>query len=92
MPERETLCGLPVALSLMVRVPVRTPLAVGAKITLAVQLWPGPRASKRGAPEQVLVSVKSPVTLMLVMSRVDVPVLVIVTVCGAVVEPTEVLA
>ena len=44
VPERETLCGLPVALSLMLSVPLRTPLAVGAKITLAVQLWPAPRA------------------------------------------------
>ena len=91
-PERATPCGLPVALSLMVKVPLRLPLAVGVKITLAEQLWPGPRVLKSGALAQVLVCVKSPVTLMDVMSRVDVPVFVIVTVWAFVVEPTVVFA
>jgi hypothetical protein len=41
VPERVTVCGLPVALSLIIREPLRAPLAVGAKVTLAVQLCPG---------------------------------------------------
>lgn len=91
-PERATPCGLPVALSLMLSVPLRLPLAVGVNTTLAVQLWPGPRVLKRGGEAQVLVWVKSPVTLIVVISSVDVPVLVMVTVCAGVVEPTLVFA
>ena len=92
IPERATPWGLPVALSLILKVPLRVPLAIGANTTLAVQLCPGPRVLKRGAEEQVLVWVKSPVTLIVVISSVDVPVFVMVTVCAAVVEPTVVFA
>ncbi len=37
-PDRLTVCGLPVALSVKLRVPVLTPVAVGVKLTLTVQL------------------------------------------------------
>ena len=37
-PESTTLCGLPVALSWMVKAALRVPLAVGLKVTLTVQL------------------------------------------------------
>jgi hypothetical protein len=42
VPVRLTVCGLPLALSVMVRVPLRTPVAVGVKVTLIVQLAPAP--------------------------------------------------
>ena len=43
LPVSLTVCGLPTALSLIVRVPVRAPVllgVVGVKITLMVQLAP----------------------------------------------------
>jgi hypothetical protein len=40
MPEKETVCGLPVALSAMETEAVRVPTAVGVKVTLMVQLAP----------------------------------------------------
>ena len=41
LPVRATLCGLPIALSVIVSEPVRLPLVVGAKVTLKVQLAAG---------------------------------------------------
>jgi hypothetical protein len=40
-PVRLTLCGLPVALSVIVIVPGWLPTAVGVKVTLMEQLAPG---------------------------------------------------
>jgi hypothetical protein len=40
VPLRATLCGEPVALSVMVSVPVRVPVVVGVKVTEIVQLAP----------------------------------------------------
>src|SRR5713226_6167408 len=37
VPVRLMLCGLPVALSAIVRAPVRVPVAVGVKVTMIVQ-------------------------------------------------------
>ena len=38
VPERLTVCGLPLALSVMLTEAVRLPLAEGVKVTLMVQL------------------------------------------------------
>ena len=38
IPVRETICGLPTALSVMVMVPLRVPIAAGVKVTRIVQL------------------------------------------------------
>lgn len=38
VPERATDCGLPVALSLILKEPVRAPVAIGEKVTLTLQL------------------------------------------------------
>ena len=38
VPERLTVCGLPLALSVTISVPVREPTAVGVKVTLMAQL------------------------------------------------------
>jgi hypothetical protein len=59
------------ALSVTVEVPYLLPTAVGLKVTLMVQLAPAPRL----AP-QVLLSLKSPVTVMLVITADALPVLV----------------
>ena len=40
VPERLTVCGLPLALSVMLTEAVRLPLAAGVKVTLMVQLVP----------------------------------------------------
>jgi hypothetical protein len=40
VPERPTVWGLPLALSLILTEAVRLPLAVGVKVTLIVQLAP----------------------------------------------------
>src|SRR5258705_11485587 len=40
VPVRLTICGLPVASSVIVMVPVRVPVAVGVNVTLIVQLAP----------------------------------------------------
>ena len=62
------------ALSLMVTAPVRVPAAVGLKVTLRVQLAPTATLEP-----QVLVWEKSPLTVMLVMRRVALPVFLRVT-------------
>ena len=70
----------------MVTEAVRNPRCVGVNVTLSVQLAP---AAKVAA--QVLVSAKSPasvpVTAMLTMFTGCAPILVTVTVCGALVPP-----
>ena len=39
-PVKLTICGLPMALSVMASVPVCVPVAVGVKVTLTAQLLP----------------------------------------------------
>jgi hypothetical protein len=74
VPVRLTVWVAGLALSVMVKEPLREPLAVGVKVTLRVQL----ALAARLAP-QVLVWEKSPLTAMLVMLRVALPVLLRVT-------------
>jgi hypothetical protein len=62
VPERDTRWGLPTALSLMLNKPLRLPDAAGTKETLTVQLSPTLR--RLDFAPQVLVSKKSPVTLI----------------------------
>ena len=77
-PDRVTDCGLPLALSAMLKVPARAPLDVGWKMTLIVQTWPTFRIFK--VVPQVLVCTKSPEAEIWEMLRTEVPVLVRVTV------------
>jgi hypothetical protein len=74
VPVRLTLCGLPLALSVMLTEALRVPEAEGLKVTLIVQL-----AAAATELPHVLVCAKSPalvpVTAMLVMLRVALPVL-----------------
>ena len=65
-------------MSASVSVPVRFPGAVGVKVTLIVQ--PAPAATE---PAQVLVWAKSPLVVIVRGVRAPAPVLVSVSVCGA---------
>lgn len=84
MPDRLTLCGLPVALSVIDNVPLLAPLAVGSKKTPIEQLEPATRL-----PPQALRTPKSPVLVdtALIVSVVS-PLFVTVIVCGSPVVPT----
>ena len=77
----------PLLLSVMVRVPVSVPVAVGEKVTLIVQ---EPLAAT--LPPQVLVSPKLALVAMLAMVSVALPVLLRVTGCDALVVPTTLTA
>ena len=57
MPVSVAVCGLPLALSVTVKVPVRVPVVVGRKVTLIVHL--APAASEL---PQLLVWAKSPLS------------------------------
>ena len=74
VPERLTVCGLPLALSVMLTEAVRLPLAEGVNVTLIVQLLP----TATELPH-VLVCAKSlalvPVRARLVMFKAPLPVL-----------------
>jgi hypothetical protein len=86
VPVRLTVCGLPAAVSVTVRVAVLVNAAVGVNLTLMVQLEPAASV----APH-VVVRVKSvlfaPVMVMPVMDSVAVPVSRKVTVCAELVVP-----
>jgi hypothetical protein len=83
IPVRLTDCGLPEALSVMLRVPVRLPDAVGVNVTLMVQFAPAATELP-----QVLVWAKSPLAETLVRFSEALPVLESVTDCAALVVPT----
>jgi hypothetical protein len=76
-------CGLLVALSVMVTVPVAAPTTVGVNITAIMQVFP---AATELA--QVLLCVKLPLAPMLVIDNFAVPVFVSVTFLTALVVPT----
>lgn len=86
MPESATLCGEPVALSVMVKAAVAAPVAVGLKAILTVQEAPG-----ASGPVQLLHlendDALGPVSAPLKFS-VPVPVLLSVTCCAALVVLT----
>ncbi len=86
VPLRLTVCGLLLALSVMVRTPVRVPVAVGVKVTRIEQFAPGATELP-----QVLVWAKSPLVTMLAIVSGALPVLVSRTVLAALVEPTTCL-
>ena len=84
VPDRATVCGLPLALSVTVSVPVREPPVVGVKVTLIVQL-----ALAATVPPQLLVWTKSPLTAMDEIVSVTVPLFVSVTGCATLLVPTS---
>lgn len=77
------MCGLPDALSVILRVPVRDPAAVGVNVTFMVQFAPAVTELP-----QLSVSLKSPLAAMLVMLKVALPEFVSVAGWAALVLPT----
>jgi len=82
LPLSATLTDPPASLLVTVTVPVRAPVAAGAKLTLMVQAAPAASAAV-----QVLVSLKSPVIEMTILARVPVPVLLNEMLCATLVVP-----
>ncbi len=87
VPLKGTVCGLPGALLVKVRIPTLVPVAVGENLTEAVQERPGLRLTP-----QVSLIRKSPETEMPIFLRTAFPLLVRVTIWAVVVEPTRVEA
>ena len=94
MPDSGTLSGLLEALLVTVTLPVRLPALAGVNVTLNVQLLPAPRlpAPNEHAELPVGESAKSPalvpLTAMLLMLSVALPVLVRVMPRGLLALPT----
>lgn len=83
VPVNCIICGLPLALSVNVSVPVRMPSAVGLKVTEAEHAPPAGIE-----PLQVSVAVKSPETAMLLMVSGAVPRFCTLIGCGLLLVPT----
>src|ERR1700675_1087529 len=100
VPVRLTACGVFAALSAMLRVPLRVPVAVGVKSTLMSQLAlgaSGDAAAQAGfcvtllgiaQPAVCAKHWKSPVVVRPAKLRFAFPMFVTVTVCSALVVPT----
>src|ERR1700690_1843674 len=88
VPDSATLCGLPGALSVKFRLPVRSPVCVGVKVTLTMQLLPAASVLPPFLADVNENNAKSPVVAMLEMSRTEALVLVTVTFLAAEVVPT----
>lgn len=87
VPERVTVWGLPLALSLMVSMPVRVPETIGVKVTPIMQVArdaSGPPVE--GQVLAVLSRAKSPLTVIELMLSGPSPLLVRVTLCAVLVE------
>ena len=82
MPLKETICGLPGALSVSESVPVKLPVCPGVKVTLTMQLSPDARVEL-----QVFVSPKAVLAVIPVMLSVVEPKLVKVMDCAELVVP-----
>src|SRR5689334_2313712 len=82
LPVSAITVGLLLALPVSVTLPVRVPAEVGLKVTVTVHEAP------TAIDEQLLVCAKSPPAVTLETVAAVVPVLLTVTVCAALVEPT----
>jgi hypothetical protein len=84
VPVKLTVCGLPAALSVMLTLPLRVPMAVGRNVTLRLQLPFTARVA--GLKGQLCVSLKSPAfappTTRLVILKGALPPFVSVTPCA----------
>ena len=84
VPLSVTVCGLSAALSVIVMVPVRAPLAAGSKNTPIAQLDPGATLF----PQEFNTPKSLGLAVTLVIARAAVPVLLSVTVWGRPEVPT----
>jgi hypothetical protein len=91
MPLKESECGLPTVLSLTVSTPVRGPNWLGVKVTLIVQFAAGATLVPHVFcwPKSELLVPLVPVAAMLVIPTGELPVLVRVAACVALVFPTS---
>ena len=92
VPASATVCGLLVAVSVNVRVAVRAPAAVGLNTTVAEQLAEAGRPEPQFVPETEKSEEFAPLMEMLLMVIDEPAPLLRVTVCGALLEATAVLA
>lgn len=88
VPDSATLCGLPGALSVKLRLPVRVPVCVGVKFTLTMQLLPAASVLPHFLADVNENNAKSPVVAMFEMFKTEAPVLVTVTFFAGEVTPT----
>jgi hypothetical protein len=88
VPIKLTTCGLPLALSVSVRLPERAPAAVGVNATSITQLLLAASGALIVQVVPLAATEKSPVATTLVKLRDAVPLLVTVTGIGALVVPT----
>jgi hypothetical protein len=84
VPVRLTVCGFPIPLSLIVSVPVLTPLATGSKKTPIAHLEP----DERLLPHELIWPKSEGLVVTPVMISGTVPVFMSVTVCGKPLVPT----
>src|SRR5437016_2310892 len=84
IPARPTVCGPPLALSTIVRVPLALPLTMGWNATLMVQF-----AAAANTVGQLFVCANGWLAVMLEMFRPALPVFVNATSCEALVVPTS---
>ncbi len=75
VPVRDTVCGLPAALSAMVTVAVFAPAVVGAKVTFTVHEAPGATEAHPAAGVAVNDAASVPVTVTPDTTRAALPVL-----------------
>lgn len=84
VPVSDTVCGLPAALSVIVRVPVLEPPTVGSKKTPMEQLEP----TDKLLPHELSGPKSEGLAVTLAMIRGAAPVFISVTVCGRLLVPT----
>ena len=92
VPDRDAVCGEPVALSATESDAVSDPVRVGLNSTETVQLAPAARLEPQVVDDSRNELALVPVMLMPLRVTAEVPVSCTVTVCAAVVEPTAVEA
>ena len=88
VPVSPIVCGLPGALSVMLKLALRAPAAVGLKLTWKVVLAPGASGIGSGLEVRVKSVGWAPVVAMLFSVRDAEPELVIVIPCAAELVPT----
>jgi len=88
VPVKLTIWGLPLALSVSVRLPERLPVAAGVNVTLITQLLLAATGALVLQVVPLAATAKSPVAAMLVKVKDAVPLLVTVTALAALVVPT----
>jgi len=89
MPLKLTVWGLPLALSVSVRLPVRLPVAVGVNVRLIAQLLLAASGTLVLQVVPLAATAKSPVAARLEKVKEAVPLLVTVTALAALVVPTS---